>query len=116
MGVINFFSSSSYDAKYSGDNTNNNLIGNPNPKNFLIRQHKIVNDHLIVVVQYPESLNYEGIKILVYDKFVRLEELIKQGSIDPHFSKNREYLSPIARFVPNDTGLKMAEIFCKNYY
>ena len=48
---------------------------------------------------------------------VTKEELIKQGKdvgIDPHFSDNKKYHSPIARFEPTDRGWEMALTLCIN--
>jgi len=39
--------------------------------------------------------------------------LEKQGAIDPHFSDNHKYISPIARFVPTEEGLAMAKKLCE---
>ena len=76
----------------------------PDPTKFVIRLKEIVNGYPILVVQYPDVLNYEGIKVLMYDKDFDLE-LIRYR-IDPHFFKEGD--SPIARFIPNDGGIEMA--------
>jgi len=85
------------------------VASTPDPTKFVIRLKEIVNGYPILVVQYPDVLNYEGIKVLMYDKDFDLE-LIKDR-IDPHFFKEGD--SPIARFVPNDGGIEMARALAK---
>ena len=82
----------------------------PDPTKFVIRKKEIVNGYPILVVQYPDVLNYEGIKVLMYDKNFDLK-LIKKR-IDPHFFKEGD--SPIARFEPTAAGIAMAHILAKN--
>jgi hypothetical protein len=41
-------------------------------------------------------------------------QLLAQGSLDPHFSENKEYLSPVARFAPTSEGWSMAEGLAKS--
>jgi hypothetical protein len=66
---------------------------------------------LILEIEYPDCTNYEGRKLLVFEN-VTVNDLIKQRSIDPHFSENKKYISPIARFRPNEEGWKDAVSFC----
>lgn len=80
---------------------------NPNPKNCQITFTYTLGRYLVIKVHYPDCTNYEGNKVLVY-KDVTLTQLKQQGSIDPHFSDNPKFHSPIARFVPNDEGLGLA--------
>lgn len=61
-------------------------------------------------IRYPDCTNYEGLKILVFEKGTKLEHLLNQGMIDPHFGT--EGIHPIARFVPTKDGLTRAKIFC----
>jgi len=61
------------------------------------------------VVQYPDCTNYEGRKVLLF-KDVKLQDLKKQKLLDPHFSENPKYFSPVARFEPTGLGLKMAQV------
>ena len=109
MGINCFGSSDSRDCGgllvYSGDKEKWIPINStPDPTNFVIRKKEVVNGYPIIVVQYPDVLNYEGIKVLMYDKNFDLE-LIKDR-IDPHFFKEGD--SPIARFVPTVAGIAMA--------
>ena len=109
MGLDFFKSFSSYDSMdYSQP-----ILPNPDPSNYRIINWKHVNHYLIITIKYLDCTNYEGIKILVYDKKYSLHQLKNQGSIDPHFS-NSEKISPLARFEPTWKGIKMAEILCKN--
>ena len=106
MGVVRLFSSDSRDyrpCEYSGNQVQR-VNSTPDPTKFVIRKKIIHNGYPIIVVQYPDVLNYEGIKVLMYDKNFDLE-LIKDR-IDPHFFKEGD--SPIARFVPTSAGIAMA--------
>lgn len=76
----------------------------PDPTNFTVVKTKIVNGYPILWVHYPDVQNYEGNKILMYDKNFDLELISKR--IDPHFFTEGD--SPIARFVPTVAGLVMA--------
>ena len=51
-------------------------------------------------------------EILVF-KNVDLEDLMNQKKIDPHFSENKKYFSPIARFTPTEEGWNLAVVLCK---
>jgi len=80
---------------------------NPDPANYEILATKEIYDFLIVKIRYPDCTNYEGKKILVYYG-VSMEDLDAQRLIDPHFSDNKNFFSPIARFEPTKRGLKLA--------
>lgn len=108
---IKYFSSDSRDCgcpPYSGDVERVNST--PNPRNFTLVKKKIVNGYPILWVHYPDVENYEGNKILMYDKNFDLRRLLER--IDPHFFVLGD--SPIARFVPTAAGLAMAVILAKN--
>jgi hypothetical protein len=98
------FSCSSYDKV---DNKNINL----DSSNYRIIKSKKIDNFLILFINYPNCTNFEGNKILVYINST-IDDLYTQRSIDPHFSDNKNYISPIARFIPTDIGWKMAEFFC----
>lgn len=85
--------------------------GNPNPNYYIINKIHEYGKYLIIEINYPDCRNYEGNKILLY-KDITLPQLIKQGSIDPHFSDYEDEISPIARFAPTKEGLEMAKILC----
>jgi len=86
-------------------------IRNPDPNNYTIKKTEQIREYLIVFINYPNCFNYEGNKILVY-KHTRINYLINQKSIDPHFSNNKKYISPIARFEPTNDGWLMAVKLC----
>jgi len=124
MGVIKHFSSSAYDDAsdtYKVGTVSQNPYVNakyyvqptPDPTNYEILKSIYVNGYLLLSVKYPDSDNYEGKKLLLFDKNITVTQLKKQGMIDPHFSDNKEMLSPIARFEPTPRGWKMAYKFCK---
>lgn len=129
MGMFRKFSSSSYDKRSEVrvivENRNPTIVSdflvkkrikkrnrklknrNPNPSNFKIQRYLQIKDYLIVQVKYPDCNNYEGNKILVYHG-IDILDLKLQKSIDPHFSENKKYHSPIARFMPTERGWAMA--------
>lgn len=88
-------------------------LPNPNPKNWQILKYREWKGYLIVEMQYPDCTNYEGKKILVYEN-TRLEDLKAQKLIDPHFSTNKKFRSPIARFEPTGRGWNMAEVLVES--
>lgn len=111
MGAIKFFSSNSRDCGCS--TTRESIIrvnSTPDPLKFTLVKKKIINGYPILWIHYPDVINYEGNKILMYDKNFDLE-LIKDR-IDPHFFDEGD--SPIARFVPTAAGLAMAVTLAKN--
>lgn len=93
-------SSSSFDNGYKPD---------PDPLKYKILDSVQYDKYLIVKIKYPNCINYEGIKILLYEDCTLLD-LVQQEVIDPHFSNNKTRKSPIARFVPNDDGMIMAKL------
>lgn len=131
MGVIKLFSSSSFDkgkdksvsifshwlSKSSQDNvrteTKFESLPNPRPDNYEILKFATVGRYLIVEIKYLDCINYEGKKVLVFEN-VTLQDLKKQGLIDPHFSENKKFISPIARFEPTVRGFKMAISFANS--
>ncbi len=82
---------------------------NPNPRNYKLLRHKTIGKCLIIEVQYPDCSNYEGRKIMVFN--CKLRDLLKQKLIDPHFSDNENFISPIARFEPTEQGWNFALSF-----
>jgi hypothetical protein len=81
---------------------------NPNPENFRIVEETFENGFLVLLVEYPDCKNFEGKKLMVYNKFRTSAELLKAngGKLDPHFASSGT--GPIARFEPTELGLKMA--------
>lgn len=113
---IKLFSSSSYDRVKYVDREVTKIVKvplpNPDPKNFKIIKSNKIGTYLVVMVNYPDCTNYEGNKILIYYN-CSIDDLLKQGSIDPHFSENKKFFSPIARFEPTDRGWTHARLFCE---
>lgn len=100
MGMPGPFSKSSFD-------DNKKSLPNPKPNNYQIIRFLERNGNLIIEIKYLDCINYEGRKILVFEKCT-LEELKKQKLIDPHFSENKLLKSPIARFEPTEHGWFLA--------
>ena len=69
---------------------------------------------LVVLVNYPNCKNFEGDKILIF-KDITMAELNKQKVLDPHFSNNKKFHSPIARFKPTDDGWILALMFIRMF-
>lgn len=86
--------------RYTEINTKN--LPNPNPSNYKIIRSKQVGKYLVIKIKYSDCTNYEGNKILIFRS--TLEKLKKQKLIDPHFSENKNFISPIARFEPTFSG------------
>lgn len=126
MGFLKMFSSSSYDKKSVGmfdhwlsDSETSKPIATeyvvlPNPKadNYKILRHIHINNYLVIEMLYLDCINYEGRKILVYENCT-IKDLTMQKLIDPHFSENKKYYSPFARFEPTEKGWNMAINLCK---
>lgn len=81
-------------------------LPNPKPDNYTLLRSKAVNGYLIIELKYHDCTNYEGRKIMVYK--CSLDDLLKQKLIDPHFSNNKNYFSPVARFEPTEQGWENA--------
>lgn len=88
------------------------VTGNPDPHNFEIIKLERVGRFTIMLVQYPDCVNFEGRKILVF-KTLTLGDPFRLKAIDPHFCDSGEHASPVARFVPTDEGWWFATEFCK---
>jgi len=74
---------------------------NPNPFNYLIVKMEQYGDYSAIMVCYPNCDNYEGNKIMVWERD-KLKNMLDSKTLDPHFSNQVD--SCIARFVPNDEG------------
>ena len=93
---------------------NRESLPNPNPLNYEVLRHQRRWGHLVIEIKYLDCTNYEGKKILVFENTTELD-LLNQKLIDPHFSDNPLYHSPIARFEPTERGWRMANFFVDNY-
>ena len=90
-----------------------NALPNPNPANYkILRYHAFEIGYLVLEIQYMGCTNYEGRKILVFN--CKIQDLLKQKLIDPHFSDNKQMISPIARFEPTQTGWDFAKAFVRS--
>lgn len=101
MGLALGFSKSSYDSNPSPQPPM------PDPKNYTILKWIQYGNNVLVKIKYPDCTNYEGVKILLYED-TSIDILKAQGSIDPHFSENSTFKSPIARFEPSKKGWDLA--------
>ena len=105
MGVgISYHSASKYDFS---DKAVSEKLPNPNPFNYIINKSYQGGSYLLVDITYPDCTNYEGRKFLLYENVTSIE-LKRQNHIDPHFSNNKKFYSPIARFEPTEYGWNMA--------
>lgn len=82
---------------------------NPDAKNFVLEYALELDEYLIVQVRYPNCINFEGNKVMVY-KGVTLKKFKTWKEVDPHF-KDANKTSPIARFLPTKEGWNMATRF-----
>jgi hypothetical protein len=89
-------------------------LPNPDPNNYTIVKTSMIMNFLIIKIKYHDCINYEGNKILVFENCT-LKDLQEQKLIDPHFSENKKYHSPIARFEPTDGGWRMASHFALHF-
>ena len=85
---------------------------NPDPYVYIIESEYVTDNGCVLFIHYPNCTNYEGRKILVFD--AQFDVIKKQIAIDPHFSNNKEFISPIARFVPTIEGWDMAKFLLDN--
>lgn len=85
----------------------------PNPHQYEILDHTTVNGHLILKLKYKTAKNYDGLKILVFDKGVTAVDLLQQRWIDPHFLESDKAHYPVARFEPTERGWEWARAFCE---
>ncbi len=91
----------------------NTPASNPNPNHYNVLRVCEGANNLIMLVNYLDCTNYEGNKILVFENCT-YDDLVKQKTIDPHFSENKNFHSPIARFEPTQRGWDMAVSFVRN--
>lgn len=66
-----------------------------------------VGSALVAEVQYEGCTNYEGRKILVYEKLSD-GELLQLRFLDPHFCDSATHKSPVARLEPTQRGWRLA--------
>jgi len=115
MGMNMFGSRSSYSSNRcncnrcspSGLSTSSidktNKLPNPDPKVWILKNKWEHKNYLLIDIMYPNCTNYEGRKLLLY-KGITWKDLEEQKTIDPHFSDNKKFYSPMARFEPTIDG------------
>ena len=97
---------------YMNDNIK---AGNPDPKNLEIINVTELNGFVIMDIKYIGCKNYEGRKILVYDTSKEdIQKQLDDIGLDPHFSDDLKFISPIARFEPTLEGTIYAVQFCES--
>lgn len=78
----------------------------PNPKIFKIKKRYENNGHTVIWINYPNCINYEGSKIIVF-KNTSYDQISNLKEIDPHFTE-KETIKPFARFEPTTKGWSIA--------
>lgn len=114
MGAIGFFSSTSkcccVDKEVVKETEYVNI--NPVPTHFKVLQVSQIGRYVIAKIKYPECINYEGLKIIVFDND-SIKQIKKRKEIDPHFFKDSNI---IARFKPDNIGWKNAILLTTELY
>lgn len=85
---------------------------NPDPSRYSLLRMHISFNWIVLQLQYLNCTNYEGKKILVF-KDVTFENILDQKLIDPHFSDDKSFISPFARFEPTEEGWNAAIDFIR---
>ncbi len=85
----------------------NAMSPNPDPERWHIMEARQIGHSLVVKLYYPGCTNYEGNKVMVYE-YCTIHQLKAQKRIDPHFSDNPDYRSPVGRFEPTKRGWEYA--------
>ena len=89
-----------FSEKKSGCDYENSRISplDPDPRRFTIKKHFEMAGNTAIFIRYPNCVNYEGDKIIVY-KGVGFDEIKSLKEIDPHFTEENT-IKPFARFEP----------------
>lgn len=90
---------------------NRDTTPNPNPFRFKIEKHEVWNGNTVLVVHYPDCTTFGGYKILVLKGI--FTETSNITVLDPHFLEGNHPV--IARFLPSDSGLRLARLTAQNY-
>lgn len=75
----------------------------PDPYKFTIIEREIVNCYTIVLARYEGCSNFGGDKLMLCDAIIPYDI----ETLDPHFIEGHHI---IARFIPTETGKKLARI------
>jgi len=116
VGSVSFYPYSSfYQLKDRLDNLEKVNKKQSRADKYIIQQSIQIGNNLVLDIVYQNCTNYEGRKILVF-KHMTLDKLLENNHqlIDPHFSKNTDYVSPFARMEPTEEGLRYAKIFANS--
>lgn len=89
--------------------SNEKVFPNPNPKRFEIIRAIQVEEFVVAEIRYPDCVNYEGRKIMVFADITEAQFRAKK-TLDPHFSP---VVGPVARFEPTNKGWEMAVLISK---
>ena len=84
---------------------------NPDPRNFKIIRASTIGNHMVVLVNYPDCINFKGNKILLF-KNTKDKDIFGSGILDPHFCESG-HIKPFARFEPTEVGWVSAIELCK---
>lgn len=76
----------------------------PDPSRFEILQHYEENGHTMILIKYPNCINYEGQKVILY-KDTTFDKINSLKILDPHFT-NTNRIKPFARFEPTEDGIQ----------
>ena len=98
MGVNRLFS----------DTELSNFTPNPNPFRYKIIEKVENKDYVLLYIEYPDAVTFNGIKVLLYTvkDYKQLEGYINDIGIDPHFLE--DVITPVARFKPTTEGILLA--------
>jgi len=77
---------------------------NQDPKRWQIIGYREFEHAYVLIVRYFDAINFEGIKVMVYQG--QMPDLEKIDRLDPHFETSG--LTPIARFRPTKEGRALA--------
>lgn len=81
----------------------------PDPYKFLIHDLEVINGNTVILANYEGCLSFGGQKLmLLRGDFSNWTS----ETLDPHFL-DEEY-PVVARFIPNEMGIKLAKICAEN--
>ena len=98
--------------KYTKTKAKVSTTPNPNPYKFVIEKYMIYGNYILVKINYPDCITFNGNKILVYED-VTVSDLQLTNILDPHFGNDDKNIYPIARFIPTKKGWELAKQFCE---
>jgi hypothetical protein len=81
--------------------------GNPKANRFGVTRWMEKDNKIVVMLNYPDAINYNGNKILVFDNAEMFWKCVRENDVDPHFLE--AHYSPVARFEPTDRGWELAQ-------